>query len=63
MKVKDLKKIIEKLPDNMPVVSLDNQGSYENAVAYIDGTGEGEEDEFHMEWLVVAVRDEEGEAE
>ncbi len=61
MKVKDLKKIIEKLPDDMPVVSLNHQGSYENAVAYIDGTGE--EDEFPMEWLVVAVRDEEREAE
>ena len=56
MKVKDLKKIIEKLSDDMPVASLNHQGSYENAVAYIDGTGE--EDEFPMEWLVVAVRDE-----
>ncbi len=61
MIVKDLKRIIENLPDDMPVVSLDYQGSYENVVAYIDGTGE--DDDFPMEWLVVAVDYEEREAE
>ncbi|WP_035052839.1 hypothetical protein [Carnobacterium pleistocenium] len=56
MKVKDLKKIIEKLPEEMDIASLDRQGSYESAIAYVDGNGD--EDEYPMEWLVIAVRDE-----
>ena len=57
MKVKDLKTIIEKLPDDMLVASFDSQGSYKDAIAYVDGTGS--EDEFPMEWLVIGVVEEE----
>lgn len=55
MKVKDLKKILEKLPGEMEIASLGRQGSYENAIAYVDGTGD--EDEFPMEWLVITTED------
>lgn len=57
MKVKELKRIIENLPDNMPITSFDKQGVIRNAVAYVDGTGS--EDEFPMEWLVIGVVEEE----
>lgn len=55
MNVGNLKRFIKDLPDDMPVASLDHQGSYDDALVYIDGTGE--EDEMGMEWLVVSVTD------
>lgn len=57
MNIKDLKEFIKDLPDNMPVASFNYRGSYDGAVAYVDGTGE--EDEFPIRWLVVAVEEHE----
>lgn len=53
MNIKELKEFIKDLPDNMPVASFNSRGSYDDAVAYIDGAGE--EDEIEMQWLVVGV--------
>lgn len=57
MDIKNLKRIIEHLPDDMTVASIDHQGSYDDAVVYIDGSGESGYDEEPMQWLVVAVAD------
>ena len=56
MNIKELKEFIKDLPDNMPVASFNSKGAYKDAVVYVDGTGE--EDEFPIRWLVVAVEEE-----
>lgn len=53
MKVKELREVLSNLPDEMTVASLNNNETYVDAIAYIDGTGD--EDVNHpMEWLVIS---------
>lgn len=54
MRIRELKKIIEKLPDNMVVTTFDQNGTIVNAIAYVDGPGD--EDESGLEWLVIDTK-------
>ena len=58
MKIKDLKRIIEGLPDNMLVTALDSEGVYRDAMAYIDSPKEVDEEQPE-EWLAIRALDEE----
>lgn len=52
MKVKELREVLSNLPDEMAVASPNNNETYVDAIAYIDGTGD--EDVNPMEWLVIS---------
>lgn len=54
MKVKELKAIIENLPDDMAVTTINKNDVIVNATAYVDGPGE--EDESGVEWLVIDTK-------
>lgn len=58
MKIKDLKRIIEYLPDNMLVTTLDSEGVYRDAMAYIHSPKEVGEEQPE-EWLAIRTLDKE----
>ena len=58
MKIKDLKRIIEGLPDNMLVTTMDSEGVYRDAMAYINSPKEVDEEQPE-EWLAISALDKE----